>query len=552
MLRRKRIGELLVDENIITNEDLDLVFEQKESDEKIGEALVRLGLVTEDRLTRALADQYDLEVIDIDKQHIDTDILTYISEDFARENMVFPIHLEEDKLIIAIADPFDYQSYQNIRMMTGLDVELKLAPSSNILRNIIRYYSKREELETLIPELLKDRDLKLIKDEDLDDSPIIKLIDKILEIAVILEASDVHFDPQEDEVRVRYRIDGALTTHSVFPKRLQNLIESRVKIMANLDITEKRLPQDGRIKIDAAGKRTDIRVSTLPTYFGEKIVLRILETGDLIDSVENLGFNKRNTKLYRKLISNSYGIVLVTGPTGSGKTTTLYSGLSELNNDDVNIITVEDPVEIELEGINQVQVNEKVGLTFDNGLRSILRQDPDIVMVGEIRDLETADIAIKASLTGHLVFSTLHTNDALSTIYRLYDMQVKPYLISASIKGIMAQRLVRTLCPHCSFDDNLTELETELFRRYKIPNQTVKRANGCSKCNNGFLGRTVVVEILEIDEHLQNLINNQVSITELKRYAYTHGFNSMFRDGLGKVLTGKTTLKELLKVVNYE
>jgi type IV pilus assembly protein PilB len=322
--------------------------------------------------------------------------------------------------------------------------------------------------------------------------------------------------------------------------------------MANLDITEKRLPQDGRIKIEAANQRVDIRVSTLPTYYGEKIVLRILETGDLIESIENLGFGKRNSKLYRKLISNSYGIVLVTGPTGSGKTTTLYSGLSELNNDDVNIITVEDPVEIELEGINQVQVNEKVGLTFGNGLRSILRQDPDIVMVGEIRDLETADIAIKASLTGHLVFSTLHTNDALSTIYRLYDMSVKPYLISASIKGIMAQRLVRTLCPHCGYDDDFNELEQEVFSRYKIPNTKVRRAKGCSKCNNGYLGRTVIVEILQIDEHLQNLIVNQVSITELKRYAYSHGFVSMFRDGLGKVLAGRTTLKELLKVVNYE
>lgn len=552
MLRRKRIGELLVDENIITKKQLDLVFDQKEDGEKIGEALVRLRLVTEDRLTAALADQYDLDVIDIDKVQINPDILNFISEDFARENMVFPIQLEDDKLVIAIADPFDYQSYQNIRMMTGLDVVLKLATGSNILRNIVRYYSKREELETLIPELLKERDLQLIKDEDLDDSPIIKLIDKILEIAVILEASDVHFDPQENEVKVRYRIDGALTTHSVFPKRLQNLIESRIKIMANLDITEKRLPQDGRIKIEAANQRVDIRVSTLPTYYGEKIVLRILETGDLIESIENLGFGKRNSKLYRKLISNSYGIVLVTGPTGSGKTTTLYSGLSELNNDDVNIITVEDPVEIELKGINQVQVNDKVGLTFGNGLRSILRQDPDIVMVGEIRDLETADIAIKASLTGHLVFSTLHTNDALSTIYRLYDMSVKPYLISASIKGIMAQRLVRTLCPHCGYDDDLTELEQEVFSRYKIPKTKVRRAKGCSKCNNGYLGRTVIVEILEIDEHLQNLIVNQVSITELKRYAYSHGFVSMFRDGLGKVLAGRTTLKELLKVVNYE
>ncbi len=552
MLRRKRLGELLVSEQIITNQELEHVFKEKREGEKIGEALIRLGHVTEDRLTTALAEQYDLEVIDIDKEQIDTDILTFISEDFARENMVFPIQLADDKLILAIADPFDYQSYQNIRMMTGLDVVLKLATPSNILRNIVKYYSKREELETLIPELLKERDLQLIKEENLDDSPIIRLIDKILEIAVVLEASDVHFDPQEDEVRVRYRIDGALTTHSVFPKRLQNLIESRIKIMANLDITEKRLPQDGRIKIKASDRFVDIRVSTLPTYYGEKIVLRILETGDLISSISNLGFNKRNTLLYRKLISNSYGIVLVTGPTGSGKTTTLYSGLSEINNDDVNIITVEDPVEIELEGINQVQVNDKIGLTFSNGLRSILRQDPDIVMVGEIRDYDTADIAIKASLTGHLVFSTIHTNDALATIYRLYDMQVKPYLISASIKGIMAQRLVRTLCPHCSYDDQLNELEAEVFTRYKIPNQTVKRANGCSKCNAGYLGRTVVVEILEIDEHLQNLIVEQVSINEVKRYAYTHGFISMFRDGLAKVLAGKTTLKELLRVVNYE
>jgi len=552
MLKRKRVGDLLIEERIITANDLEKAFQEVRENEKIGEALIRLGYITEDRLTQTLAGQYDLEIVDIDKVQIDTDVLDYISETFARENMILPIKLVDDRLIIAISDPFDYQSYQNIRMMTGLNTKLVLATPSNIMRNIIKYYSKREELETLIPTLLKERDLKIIRNEELDDSPIIKLINKILEIAVLLDASDVHFDPQENNLRVRYRIDGALSTHSVLPKRLQNLIESRIKIMSNLDITEKRLPQDGRIKLHIADNNVDIRVSTLPTFYGEKIVLRILKTGDLISNINNLGFSKRNTELYRNLISNSYGICLVTGPTGSGKTTTLYSGLSELNNDDVNIITVEDPVEIELEGINQVQVNDKVGLTFGSGLRSILRQDPDIVMVGEIRDLETADIAIKASLTGHLVFSTIHTNDAMSTIFRLYDMDVKPYLISAAIKGIMAQRLVRTLCPHCSYDDQLNKIENEVFSRYKISVKTVKRSRGCSKCNNGFSGRTVIVEILEIDEKLQNMIVNQVSINEMKKYVYQNGFVPMFADGIEKVLKGETTLKELLKVINYE
>jgi len=386
-----------------------------------------------------------------------------------------------------------------------------------------------------------------------EDSAIVRLVNQIIANGVAQRASDIHFDPQEMDYKVRYRVDGVLKTERSLPKYMQNMMTARVKIMGGLNITENRIPQDGRIKINVEFKSIDIRLSTLPTVYGEKIVMRILDVSNAATAISQLGFTEKNEALFEKMIAKPNGIVLITGPTGSGKSSTLYAALSNLNDEGVNIITVEDPVEYQLNGVNQIQVKEEVGLTFATGLRSILRQDPDIIMIGEIRDLETAQIAIRASLTGHLVLSTLHTNSAIESVSRLQDMGIEPFLISSSLVGVMAQRLVRKVCRDCETEVEPTIREKEIFADNGMVVKKVRKGRGCSACGNtGYRGRIAIHELLPVDRELKSLILNRASGDDIRDYMQQSGYDTLLQDGLQKVLQGVTTTEEVLRVATFE
>jgi type IV pilus assembly protein PilB len=392
-----------------------------------------------------------------------------------------------------------------------------------------------------------------VNEETENDAPMIKLVNQILETGLTQKASDIHIDPMEKKIFIRYRVDGVLRTERTLPKKIQNSLVARVKIMANLNITESRLPQDGRIKTVVSMTPIDLRISTLPTVYGEKVVMRILDLGSTLNKVSQLGLNKINYNKFMKMIEQPSGLILITGPTGSGKSSTLYAGLNYLNTEKVNIITVEDPVEYQIEGINQVQVNSNIGLTFAAGLRSILRQDPNIVMVGEIRDSETAEIAIRASLTGHLVLSTIHTNSAIATIPRLIDMEIEPYLVVSSLSGIIAQRLVRKICTKCRVEYEPTEMEKELYKKRGIKPGFIFRGTGCPICSDtGYKGRVAIQEVLVIDDQIRKLMMNNKSMSTIREYAMQAGMIFLMDDGLLKVKQGLTTIEEVLRVALEE
>ncbi len=551
-VKRKRLGDLLIEAGIVTEQQLNFALENKSRDEKLGDFLIKENVLTEQQLIEVLEFQLGIPHITLTKQNIDPELLQLVPGELAKRANIMPVRLDKNKLLIAMSDPMDFFAIEEVRMATGCQIETSIAAKEDLFRAITKYYDFHASMEAAMSDLsLETTEVQQeITDED---SPIVRLVNQIIANGVAQRASDIHFDPQETEYKVRYRVDGVLRTERSLPKNMQSTITARVKIIGGLNITENRIPQDGRIKVNINFKSVDIRLSTLPTVYGEKIVMRILDISNTATDVSKVGFTEKNEALFRKMIERPNGIVLITGPTGSGKSSTLYAALSNLNNEGVNIITVEDPVEYQLSGINQIQVKEEVGLTFAAGLRSILRQDPDIVMIGEIRDLETAQIAIRASLTGHLVLSTLHTNSAVESISRLQDMGIEPFLISSSIVGIMAQRLVRKVCRDCGTDMEPTAREKEIFANNGLTVEIVRRGSGCTACaNTGYKGRLAIHELLPVDRQLKDFILNLASSNEISDYMQQAGYYTLLQDGLLKVLDGVTTTEEVLRVATID
>lgn len=549
---RKRLGDLLVEAGIITEAQLSKALEEKHPDEKLGDTLLREGYITEQQLIEVLEFQLGVPHINIHQYPIDPEIVQLVPKEIAKRYQVMPIRSEGNQLFIAMADPMDYFAREELRMATGYQIVPAIATKDALQRTITKYYDLQESLDEVMGEYMPEEDIEEAGITD-DDSPVVRLVNQIISNAVTQRASDIHFDPQELELKIRYRIDGVLMTERTLPKHMQNVITARIKIMANLNITESRIPQDGRIKMTVNFKPIDIRVSTLPSIYGEKVVMRVLDLSHAIDRLDKIGFSEENEEMMRDMIAKPNGIVLITGPTGSGKSSTLYAALNQLNNEEVNIITIEDPVEYQLAGINQVQVNETVGMTFATGLRSILRQDPDIVMIGEIRDLETAQIAIRASLTGHLVLSTLHTNSAVAALTRLTDMGIEPFLITSSLTGVVAQRLVRRVCRDCEQTVEPTEREKKIFSQVNMEINEVKRGLGCGSCNNtGYRGRIAIHEVLTIDDEIRKLIMESASAAKIRAFVKNRGMKFLLEDGLDKVKQGLTTTEEVLRVATLE
>ncbi len=558
-----RIGELLLREKLISPEQLKVaVDEQKKSGGRLGYNLTKLGYITEKDLTAFLSRQYGIPTIDLSTQDIDPEVIKHIPEDVAQKYQVIPVSRTGSTLVVAMADPSNIFAIDDIKFLTGYNVE-PLVASDAAIKNAIEtlYESSDMGLEGVLNEF-DDEDMEIVKEEDdvdlsdlkkaVEDAPVVKLVNLILTDAIKKGASDIHIEPYEKSFRVRYRIEGVLMEVMKPPMKLKNAIVSRIKIMSQLDIAERRLPQDGRIKLKLSkNKEMDYRVSVLPTLFGEKVVLRLLDKSNLQLDMTKLGFEDTALKHFMDAIHKPWGIVLVTGPTGSGKTTTLYSALSELNKISENISTAEDPVEFNLMGINQVQMHEDIGLNFAASLRSFLRQDPDIIMVGEIRDYETAEIAIKAALTGHLVLSTLHTNDAPSTVNRLLNMGIEPFLVSSSCNLILAQRLARKICKDCS--EKLPMNENVLVDLGVAPEDAHKmqcfKGKGCATCGGtGYKGRIALYEVMPFTENVKDLVLNGASTAEIKRQAIKDGMKSLRMSGATKVAEGVTTIEEILRV----
>jgi len=565
-----RLGEILLKESLITQDQLDKALEfQRSNGGKLGSCLTKMGYITDDDITGVLSRQYGVPSINLKYYEIDPNVIKLIPQDTALRYQVVPLSRVGSVLTIAMTDPTNVFAMDDIKFMTGFNVEPVVASESAIGEAISRFYgggaSSHEELSNLMKDLVdEDQELELAAEEqELDatalekaaeEAPIIKLVNLILTDSVKRGASDIHVEPYENEMRVRFRIDGVLQTVMNPPLKLRDAMTSRLKIMAKLDIAEKRLPQDGRImiKYKAEGKKKelDFRVSSVPTLYGEKIVLRLLDKENLRLDMTKLGFEQESLKKFERNILRPYGMVLVTGPTGSGKTNTLYSSVSRLNQVDTNIMTAEDPVEFQLAGINQVQMKDQIGLNFAAALRAFLRQDPNIILVGEIRDFETAEIGVKAALTGHLVLSTLHTNDAPSTISRLMNMGIEPFLVATSVNLICAQRLVRRICVNCK--EELEVPEQALIDAGYSPEEAkttkIYHGKGCSTCNKGgYKGRTGLYEVMEINDDLRELILVGASAIELKKKALDMGMITLRRSGLTKVAAGLTTMEEVLR-----
>jgi type IV pilus assembly protein PilB len=560
-----RLGQLLLREKLITDEQLQIaITEQKKGGGRLGYNLTKLGYITEKDLTMFLSRQYGIPTIDLDSQEIDPDIVKLIPEDVARKYQLLPVSRTGATLVVAMIDPSNIFAIDDIKFLTGYNVEPLVASDASIKTAIDKYYEESDmglELEGVLTEF-DEGEMEVVQEEEeidisdlkkaVEDAPVVKLVNLILTDAIKKGASDIHIEPYEKSFRVRYRVDGVLQEVMKPPLKLKNAIVSRIKIISSLDIAERRLPQDGRIKLKLGkNKEMDYRVSVLPTLFGEKVVMRLLDKSNLQLDMTKLGFDEKPLEDFMDAIHKPWGIVLVTGPTGSGKTTTLYSALSELNKTSENISTAEDPVEFNLMGINQVQMHEDIGLNFASALRSFLRQDPDIIMVGEIRDYETAEIAIKAALTGHLVLSTLHTNDAPSTVNRLLNMGIEPFLVSSSCNLILAQRLARKICVDCKEPLDIAE---NVLVDLGVPPDSVKgmkcfKGKGCATCGGtGFKGRIALYEVMPFSETLREYILNGASTAEIKRAAISGGMNSLRMSGITKVAEGVTTLEEILRV----
>ncbi len=561
-LRRTLLGALLIEEGIITSEQLEIALAEQRrgnGEKRIGDILVALRFLTEPELLRALSNQLDCPIVNLGQEPPDPAALEIVPSEFALRHQLIPLHQNDDSLTVAMANPLDIQAMDDLRLLTGLDIAPMLAAPADIRRLCEQFYMSKmiqdvKEAERVLEDedSLDVADLQKMAREEL----VIQMVNLIINQAIQDRASDIHVEPFEKELRVRYRVDGVLHEVNAPPKRFHPAVVSRIKILSDMNIAERRLPQDGRMRIRSSGRQIDLRISTVPTLYGEGVVMRILDKQTAMLGLTELGMDAGMFGKFRRLIQEPHGIILVTGPTGSGKTTTLYASLNEIYSIEKKIITIEEPVEYQLNGVNQIQVQPQIGLTFADGLRHIVRQDPDIIMVGEIRDTETVEIAIHAALTGHLVFSTLHTNDAAGAISRLLDMGAEPYLVASSLIGTVAQRLVRVNCPRCRAPyDEKPEVLREIGINPEVAQRNpLMRGKGCPECRGvGFRGRSGIYEMLTVDENIRRMIIERQSASTIKQYAQRQqGMVSMLQDGRDKALHGATTIQEVLRVCQRE
>jgi type IV pilus assembly protein PilB len=562
-MAQRRLGQILVDLGYLTEDQLwDVLEEQKQSPgEIIGQVAIRMGLVTEAQVTEALAEQWGMPVVSLAETNIPPNVLEIVPQTMADIYKIMPVSLKNNVLTVAMADPQNVAALDDLRNFLGYDVRGAVSNLADVEQAIERHYAdKQDSIEEVIDQLKEagldkgddeEAAFDLASDEEIASAaPVRKLLNMVLLLAIKDQASDIHFEPFEDEFKIRVRADGVLYEMVPPPRHLANAITTRIKVMAELDIAERRLPQDGRIELNVGGNPVDLRVSVLPTMFGECVVMRVLDRTVVQLDLQKIGMDATILRRFRQIIRNPNGIVLVTGPTGSGKTTTLYSALNELNEVSTKIITTEDPIEYEIDGLIQVPVNPDIEVTFANVLRAILRHDPDVILVGEIRDYETAEIAIQSALTGHLVFSTLHTNDAPSAITRLRDMGVQPFLITATLEAILAQRLVRKICTECR-----TEFEPsdELLMELQLPIDQARQysfyyGKGCARCNNsGYKGRTGIYELLEINDDVRDMITSDASVDDIRNFARTQGMTTLRESGLKLIFDGVTTIDEVVR-----
>jgi general secretion pathway protein E len=550
---------------MIQKEELEKLFPPDQSTQELSfeERLISSGLISEEQYRGAVEEFLGIPFITIKDLPQEPVLINHLSLEFMKESKFIPIRLTENELAVAMSNPLDFYTIDAIRVATGYEVRVFYAREEGILWAIEQYYgSGTTSMEKIIEDMEHVPEYHAENEEDVDhlrdmasEGPVIRLVNLIITRAIELRASDIHFEPFENQFRVRYRIDGVLHDVESPPKRLQSAIISRVKIMAKLNIAERRLPQDGRIILRVKGKEIDFRVSTIPTIYGESLVLRILDKSSIVLDVERLGFSEDTLRGFKELIQRPHGIILVTGPTGSGKTTTLYCALEKINSPEKKIITVEDPVEYQLDGVNQIQVKPSIGLTFANALRSIVRQDPDVILIGEIRDAETADIAIHSALTGHLVLSTLHTNDAPSAVTRLVDMGMEDFLLSSTIIGILAQRLVRVACPSCRepYSPDQAILRELTGDEKGDQNLNLFEVKGCERCSHtGYWGRTGIFEFLKVSDAIQKLILEKKDSSVIREEARKHGMRTLREDGWVKVKQGVTTASEVIRVTQEE
>lgn len=555
--QKKRIGDMLLEAGIITQEQLEDALEKnKTAHKKIGEMLVDLGYATEEAIGEGLATQLNIPFISLHGMKIEDDIIKLADGKLLRKHLMIPFEYKEGNVNIirvAMADPMDMRGIDDFSIITNLQVEPVIATTQDILVTLDKYYGD-SEAQRVAEQYAKERESRKTKeeqaeDEDVANSPIVQLVKSMIEQAARQRASDIHIEPMEDKVRVRYRIDGVLYEKSTYHINLLSAIITRVKIIGNMDISEKRRPQDGRITMMIDRKEYDIRASILPTVYGEKCVMRLAQKKALTRDKKSLGFTEQQLQLFDDMLNHPNGIILVTGPTGSGKSTTLYTAVNERNHENINIITVEDPVEANVDGVSQVQVNAKADLTFASALRSILRQDPDVIMIGEIRDRETASIAVQASITGHLVLSTLHTNDAPGTMTRLMDMGVESYLLADAMRGVIAQRLVRRLCPHCKRKQKALGEEKSMMGINPMEEVEIYEPVGCEHCNDtGFYGRTGIYEMMPVTSTLRNAIAARMSTDEIREVAVKEGMKTLHSEAVRLVLEGETSYHEMIRI----
>jgi len=564
--KRRDFAEILLSQHIVSREQLAEAEQMAENANiTLAEALTRLGYATGEEIVRAMAEEHGLEYVDLNEVVIPPQVLELVPESVARENVILPLAEEDGDLKVIVSDPNDYETFEKLRFILNRGIQPVLAPREAILEAINKYYGQTyvESADSMLQEFT-DTAIDFTETEDgfgagevIDETaaPIVRLVHLLISEAVQLRASDIHIEPFEDRIRIRYRIDGRLIERDSPPRRLLGAILSRIKILARLDIAERRRPQDGRIKVTVGDKELDLRVSVIPTNHGQSVVMRILDKDNIRVGLRELGFSDEDHRRFSALIRRPNGIILVTGPTGSGKTTSLYAALNELNTPDRKIITAEDPVEYYLPGVNQVEIRHEIGLDFARVIRAMLRQAPNIILVGEMRDLETAQMGIQASLTGHLVFSTLHTNDAPSAITRLIDMGVPSYLVSSSVIGIMAQRLVRVVCEKCKqpYMPSESVLQAAGLTAEQVAGAKFMKGRGCDACNNsGYRGRTGIFELMLMTARIRELTFNEASTNEIRRAAIEEGMKTLFQDGLQKALRGVTTLEELFRVAKLE
>ncbi|MFZ5943364.1 MAG: GspE/PulE family protein [Bacillota bacterium] len=558
-LRKKKLGDLLVDNGILSAGQLQEALNmQKGTGKKLGEVLIERGFVTERQILETLEFQLGIPHVYLGEQQLSRETVNAVSEDLIRRHKIFPFKVSHSEIYLAMIDPLDFMAIDDVVLATGKEVKVAIATEVDIENAIGRYFGFSQQVAAAIDDLETETNFldKLAFEIDNlaseDDAPVIAAVNGIINQALGSGASDIHIETSEDSVKIRFRIDGLLQETLNLPRKVQPPLVSRIKLMADMDIAEKRLPQDGRFQIKTGAKKVDLRVSSLPTIFGEKIVIRILDKEQKLIQINQLGFSLPQLEVVNRLLRFPHGMILVTGPTGSGKTTTLYAALNNIQGASKNIVTIEDPVEYVLNGVNQVQTNVKAGMTFAAGLRSILRQDPDVIMVGEIRDRETAEISVRAATTGHLVFSTLHTNDAASALTRLIDMGVEPFLVASSVIGVIAQRLVRRICPRCIQKYQPQPNSPErlfLGQEYFCEGLTLTRGTGCTYCNNtGYRGRVAIQEVLHLNHRERELVLHKTDAQTIEKSAVESGMITMREDGIKKALEGITTIQEIMRV----